>query len=196
MHDAILNVEKYHFGQMPLGLPARRASRYMWQMLSGLAFVHHHGFVHRDIKNANYLLFDATELSPPELADFGLAIRLRRGDKWSGRVGTPHYMAPELWNRGYDKAVDVWSLGVSAASMCIGRPPFDGKGDDYLMNARAGHVIDDPMWANHDARMKSLVREALTVDPKQRPTVNKLAVDHAWLRRCDAGRTTSCCTLT
>jgi len=82
------------------------------QMLAGLAYLHHKGVIHRDLKGSNILLNNRGEL---KLADFGLA-RLyskRRAADYTNRVITQWYRPPELLLGAtvYGPEVDMWSCG-------------------------------------------------------------------------------------
>lgn len=66
--------------------------------------------IHRDIKAEN-IVFKDTNYKTVKIIDFGLGIN--NAEKCKGIVGTPFYMAPELFlSDTYDKKVDIWSLGV------------------------------------------------------------------------------------
>ena len=82
------------------------------QMLSGLAYLHHKGVIHRDIKGSNILLNNRGEL---KLADFGLArfYHKRRRSDYTNRVITLWYRPPELLYGAtiYGAEVDMWSAG-------------------------------------------------------------------------------------
>lgn len=59
------------------------------------------------------------------LTDFGFAKTVRMGTKSYTMCGTPEYLAPEVINqKGHDRAVDLWSLGVFLFEMAAGYPPF------------------------------------------------------------------------
>ena len=91
--------------------------------LKGLAFLHRHHRLHRDIKSDNILI---NTRGCVKLADFGFAVHLtEEKKKRKSVVGTPYWMAPELV-RGmdYDDRVDVWSLGITGIEMADGYPPF------------------------------------------------------------------------
>ena len=82
------------------------------QMLAGLAYLHHKGVIHRDIKGSNILINRRGEL---KLADFGLArfYQKRRRTDYTNRVITLWYRPPELLFGAtvYGPEVDMWSAG-------------------------------------------------------------------------------------
>lgn len=82
------------------------------QMLAGLAYLHHKGVIHRDIKGSNILINNRGEL---KLGDFGLArfYQKRRRTDYTNRVITLWYRPPELLFGAtvYGPEVDMWSAG-------------------------------------------------------------------------------------
>lgn len=83
----------------------------MQQLLSGVAYLHQEGVMHRDIKGANLLLSKNGVL---KLTDFGLARKINPSRKnYTNRVVTLWYRAPELilGSDQYDTSIDVWSVG-------------------------------------------------------------------------------------
>jgi len=167
------------------GLPTKMAARFLWQMLNGLTFLHHHGFVHRDIKPDNYLLLNQSDNSPLKLADFGFACQLARAEKLTRAVGTPCYAAPEVLNAlPYDQKADVWSLGVTSHGMCTDVLPFDHPDEDeYIQNVKMGRFSEaEENWKRQKPEMRALVMSMLTLDPATRPSSKKLLADNPWLR--------------
>ncbi len=84
------------------------------QMLGGLAYLHHKGIIHRDMKGSNILVNNRGEL---KLADFGLArvFEKRKKNDYTNRVITIWYRPPELLlgTTVYGPAVDMWSAGCA-----------------------------------------------------------------------------------
>lgn len=101
------------------------AGKYTRQVLEGLAYLHKHVIVHRDIKGANVLRDNAGNV---KLADFGTSKRLQTICSVSGLktiVGTPYWMAPEVINgESYGRKADVWSMGCTVVEMLTKKPPW------------------------------------------------------------------------
>jgi cyclin-dependent kinase len=102
-----------------LGLPILKS--FLYQLLTGVAFCHHHRVLHRDLKPPNLLINREGQL---KLADFGLArafgIPVR---SYTHEVVTLWYRAPDvlLGSRKYSTPVDIWSVGCIFAEMANGR---------------------------------------------------------------------------
>merc|ERR1711976_588602 len=116
-----------------VGLDTQMVARFLWQMLSGLAYLHHHHFAHRDIKPDNYML----ERTPSgdanvKLIDFGLARSLAKGELMYSKVGSLRYMAFEIlsnYTSGYGIKCDLWSMGVNVFILCTGNSPWHSKSE-------------------------------------------------------------------
>ncbi|MBX2801686.1 MAG: protein kinase [Myxococcales bacterium] len=138
-------------------------------VLRGLRQIHGRGVVHRDLKPANVLLGIEQGQVIPQLADFGVAIRLGTVSPRSAeRVGTPAYCAPEQHEdpSGVGVAADLFALGVVAFELLTGRVPFEGGSREALRAAkRHGEADLDVLPAPWRAWVGSL----LAPDPGDRP---------------------------
>lgn len=106
----------------------------------------------------------------------------------TSQVGTAYYMAPEVLQRKYSKACDIWSIGVILYVLLCGYPPFPGEDDkEVFANIRRGAVVFyDPEWTTISAEAKDLIRKMLHTDPQERISAEQ-ALQHPWFEQ-SAGR--------
>ncbi|KAF8165312.1 Pkinase-domain-containing protein [Crassisporium funariophilum] len=104
------------------------------QMLAGLAYLHHKGVIHRDIKGSNILINNRGEL---KLGDFGLArfYQKRRRTDYTNRVITLWYRPPELLFGAtvYGPEVDMWSAGCIMLELFTKKPVFQGADEIHQL---------------------------------------------------------------
>ena len=89
-------------------------AKIMQAICKAVAYFHDNGVIHRDLKTANILLKDRSDLSSIKIIDFGLCERqlLNRANT-EEQAGTLIYMAPEVaMHQEYTKSVDIWALGI------------------------------------------------------------------------------------
>ncbi|KAJ7700132.1 kinase-like domain-containing protein [Mycena rosella] len=105
------------------------------QMLAGLAYLHHKGVIHRDIKGSNILINNRGEL---KLGDFGLArfYQKRRRTDYTNRVITLWYRPPELLFGAtiYGPEVDMWSAGCIMLELFTKKPVFQGNDEIHQLD--------------------------------------------------------------
>jgi len=110
----------------------RDASHITRQFVSAIEYLHSKGIAHRDLKPENILSVGSGDKEAIKVADFGLSKNF--GDeKMMTSCGSPGYVAPEVLEcETYDKAVDMWSIGVILYILLVGYPPFYADSDPAL----------------------------------------------------------------
>jgi hypothetical protein len=105
-------------------LPNKKVLAVLRQLAEALDYAHHHGLVHRDVKPGNIMVSQTGHVT---LTDFGVARAAQetRLTTTGALVGTPQYMSPEqAQGQEVDHRTDIYSLGVVAYEMLVGRAPF------------------------------------------------------------------------
>jgi protein kinase len=105
----------------------KRIKQIIYQIASGLNYMHNNGYFHRDLKPENILLNNDVV----KIADFGLARELANYQPMTDYVCTRWYRAPEciLKSSNYSAAMDIWALGAIMAELYILRPIFPGSSE-------------------------------------------------------------------
>lgn len=118
-------------------LPEKMATFVMREVLTGMAFLHQKGVVHRDLKSDNILL---SRNGKVKIADFGLSCRFAyRDEEFESTIGTCLWMSPEMIQcKPYTFRADIWSLGILFIELIDGEPPYmdllnGGEAKDAIM---------------------------------------------------------------
>jgi hypothetical protein len=102
------------------GLPVENAIDYVRQAAEALKYVHEQQIVHRDVKPQNLILGEGGIT----LVDFGVARELGEEDEGTVGIGTPRFMAPEVFAGGtVSPRSDVFGLAATAWTLLVGKPP-------------------------------------------------------------------------
>jgi serine/threonine-protein kinase len=159
-------------------LEPRAAAELVAALARGLAHVHAHGVLHRDLKPGNVVF---AEDGTPKLMDFGLA-RLAGAEKLTQTgtmLGTPAYMAPEqAGGEALDERADVYALGAVLYHCVTGRPPFDGASAMVLVRKVLIEKPTPPREVNPavPASLEQVILRTLAKDAGARfPTAKALA---------------------
>ncbi|TPX16433.1 uncharacterized protein E0L32_003727 [Thyridium curvatum] len=175
----------------PGGLQEKWIIPILREVAEAIYWVHRQGIIHRDIKGANVLV---TEDGGVQLCDFGVAgVIETKFDKRSTIIGTPHWMAPELFDEStaYGCEVDIWAFGSMVYEIASGLPPnvMAGLNMTQLGNYLKQHTprLEGDQYS---AQLKDLVAFCLEEDPKKRPTIEQIQ-HHPYLFNTSAAYPTS-----
>ncbi|CAJ0567871.1 unnamed protein product, partial [Mesorhabditis spiculigera] len=161
-----------------------RVTRFLiLQIMSALRYLHNKGIAHCDLKPENVLLSELSSNFPQtKLCDFGYARFIGESQFRKTIVGTPAYLPPEvLQKRGYNKSLDMWSVGVIIYVTLSGTFPFnDGEEiSDQIQNA-AFMFPQDP-WAQVSREAVDLIQRLLRVNIEERLHIEE-CLAHQWLQ--------------
>lgn len=159
----------------PGGLQEKWIIPILREVAEAIKWVHQAGIIHRDIKCANVLI---TEMGGVQLCDFGVAgIIENKLDKRSTVIGTPHWMAPELFSStpSYGKEVDIWAFGSMVFEIATGYPPNAVNGIPYeRLGSRLKNHIPRLEGGNYSNDLRDLVAYCLEELPSARPTIEQV----------------------
>jgi serine/threonine protein kinase len=103
-------------------VPLKLAIKQALDVARGMAYVHGLGFIHRDLKSDNMLIFGDKSI---KIADFGVARIDVQTEGMTPETGTYRWMAPEMiQHRAYTLKVDVYSFGIVLWELITGMLPF------------------------------------------------------------------------
>lgn len=146
-------------------LPSELGRAVLAALAEGLADIHVHGVLHRDIKPQNVIL----SATGPQLIDFGIARGAEPSDltQVGAAIGTPGFIAPETITQSETgPAADVFAVGATLAYALTGRPPY-GEGSMITVSYRTVH--EDIDLAGVPADMVELITQCTHRDPERRP---------------------------
>uniref|UniRef100_A0A665VNR4 Serine/threonine-protein kinase n=1 Tax=Echeneis naucrates TaxID=173247 RepID=A0A665VNR4_ECHNA len=163
-------------------LPERITKFLVTQILVALRHLHFKNIVHCDLKPENVLLASAEPFPQVKLCDFGFARIIGEKSFRRSVVGTPAYLAPEvLRSKGYNRSLDMWSVGVIVYVSLSGTFPFneDEEINDQIQNA--AFMYPPTPWKDISTEATDLINNLLQVKMRKRYSVDK-CLSHPWLQ--------------
>ena len=173
-------VEEYLSGmdltRAPPPATAHEFLKLLFPVAEGIADIHAHGRVHRDIKRQN-MKYDSEGCL--KIFDFGLA-RIEAGNATTiGAIGTPGYMAPELFEQteggtvSFTRAVDVYAFGATALAIVMGKIPKELRACPPKLPSPWTDFGSLPLDLPTD--VSEILGRCLEVSPDRRPEMGEIA---------------------
>jgi serine/threonine protein kinase len=136
------------------------------QLCAGLGAAHDQGVLHRDLKPANVMIDGRGQV---RIADFGIAALASQVEPKGPLIGTPAFMAPELF-QGDAPSVrsDLFALGAVLYEMTTGKEPFES----FLPGLHAREITPthpSVIVPETDAALDRVILQCLRRDPDERP---------------------------
>jgi len=155
-------------------------------ILRAIQYMHSKNSVHRDLKPENVLLSDMGDEAEIKIVDLGLSRYFEERKLMRTICGTHKYLAPELVQcdrgqlQGYDKAIDMWGIGLLTFIMLYGFNPFAREVQRETHNAIVRATFTYPDGYNLSKDAQSFVGACLLLKAQDRLTAEE-ALNHRWL---------------
>jgi len=148
------------------------------QLYDAVDYFHKNKITHRDLKPENILLHNCVL----KIADFGLATEFVEDKDLVDLVGSPGYIAPEVYAGKYGKENDIWAVNVIHFIMATGCPPFRRAESDCWWFNKLEKKKWDRWWSAHYKNsqvelsddLKNLFETVFEVDREKRPTIEQI----------------------
>eukprot|EP00252_Welwitschia_mirabilis_P006099 TRINITY_DN16802_c0_g1_i1.p1 TRINITY_DN16802_c0_g1~~TRINITY_DN16802_c0_g1_i1.p1 ORF type:complete len:200 (+),score=42.27 TRINITY_DN16802_c0_g1_i1:306-905(+) len=148
-----------------------------WQILEGLQYLHSHNpcIIHRDLNCSN--IFVNGNSGVLKIGDLGLATILENDHVAHTVLGTPEFMAPELYEEDYNELVDIYSFGMCMLELVTLEIPYsECNSVGQIYRKVTSGVMPAALDKVADPGMKTFIRKCL--GPSScRPTAAELLKD-------------------
>ncbi|KAL2337607.1 hypothetical protein Fmac_012053 [Flemingia macrophylla] len=140
----------------------RAVKNWARQILSGLEYLHSHDppVIHRDLKCDN--IFVNGHLGQVKIGDLGLAAILRGSQHAHSVIGTPEFMAPELYEEEYNELVDIYSFGMCMIEIFTSEFPYrECSNPAQIYKKVTSGKLPDAFYRIHDLEAQRFVGKCL-----------------------------------
>ena len=174
-----------HLKKKNYNFTENEAALVIFQLCSGMEYLHKYGVVHRDLKPENIMLGKKETLNVIKVMDFGLSKIMGPQEKAADGFGTLCFVAPEvLIRKPYNKEVDIWSIGITLYYMLTGTLPFDDENDNEEVIAKkivfSKLQFHDKKWKKISELCMDFIDKCLIKEPEKRATTSEL-LKHPWI---------------
>ena len=158
--------------------------KFFIQISLGLAYIHHHKILHRDLKTLNIFL---TKNLDVKIGDLGVAKILQNTLHAYTFIGTPFYLSPEICEeKPYNEKSDVWALGCILYELCTFKHPYNAKNQPALfLKIISGNY--DPIGDNYNYSndLKKMIESLLEKNYVNRPSMKEIIVKSIFIEKAN-----------
>ncbi|XP_042506501.1 probable serine/threonine-protein kinase WNK5 [Macadamia integrifolia] len=158
------------YRQMYSSVDIRAVKNWARQILRGLVYLHGNDppVIHRDLKCDN--IFVNGHLGQVKIGDLGLAAILRGSQPAHSVIGTPEFMAPELYEEEYNELVDIYSFGMCVLEMITGEYPYsECFNPAQIYKKVTSGKLPDAFYRVHDKEAQCFIGKCLEIASKRLP---------------------------
>ncbi|XP_067613932.1 serine/threonine-protein kinase Wnk isoform X5 [Eurosta solidaginis] len=144
------------------------------QILKGLHFLHTRPLpiIHRDLKCDNIFITGTT--GSVKIGDLGLATLKNRSHAKSV-IGTPEFMAPEMYEEHYDESVDVYAFGMCMLEMAVSEYPYsECKGPAQIYKKVISGIKPAALTKVEDPKVREIIEKCIELKKEDRPSCKEL----------------------
>ncbi|XP_051650697.1 serine/threonine-protein kinase WNK4 isoform X2 [Manacus candei] len=155
--------------------------RWSRQILKGLHFLHTRSppIIHRDLKCDNIFITGPT--GSVKIGDLGLAT-LKRASFAKSVIGTPEFMAPEMYEEKYDEAVDVYAFGMCMLEMATSEYPYsECQNAAQIYRKVTSGLKPSSFYKVKVPELKEIIEGCIRMDKNERYTIQDL-LEHSFFQ--------------
>lgn len=155
-------------------VPPPRLVSWSKQIAAGMAYLHNHKIIHRDLKSPNVLIGRGEVV---KISDFGTSREWNEISTRMSFAGTVAWMAPEIIrNEPCSEKVDIWSYGVVLWELLSGEIPYKDVDSSAIIWGVGNNSLHLPIPSSCPEGYRLLVKQCWSAKPRNRPSFKHIEI--------------------